>query len=166
MRTVIAGYPWFNDLGPDTKITIEGLTLRTGRWPEAAWILRTFAQYIRDGLIPNLFPEGQREGLYHTADATLWFFHALDRYLEASKDHSLLEALLPKLMDIVEHHLCGTRFGIGVDPNDGLLRQGQEQYQLTWMMRRWMIGWLHRGAARQWRSTASGTMPCGYWSLG
>jgi predicted glycogen debranching enzyme len=114
-------------------ISIEGLTLKTGRWPEAAWILRTFAQCIRDGLIPNLFPEGRREGLYHTADATLWFFHALDRYLEASKDHSLLEALLPKLRDIVEHHLCGTRFGIGVDPNDGLLRQGQEQYQLTWM---------------------------------
>ena len=35
---------------------------------------------MRDGLIPNLFPEGEQKGLYHTADATLWFFHALDRY--------------------------------------------------------------------------------------
>ena len=36
-------------------------------------------------------------------------------------------------MDIIDHHLRGTRFGIGVDPQDGLLRQGAEGYQLTWM---------------------------------
>ena len=53
---------------------------------EAGWILRTFAHYIRDGLIPNMFPEGEEQGLYHTADATLWFFHAIDRYLEATDD--------------------------------------------------------------------------------
>src|SRR5476651_2491508 len=77
--------------------------------------------------------EGQREGLYHTADATLWFFHALHRYAVVTKDRALITQLLPKLMDIIEHHLRGTRFGIGVDPADGLLRQGQEGYQLTWM---------------------------------
>ena len=36
-------------------------------------------------------------------------------------------------MDIVEHHLRGTHFGIHVDPEDGLLAQGAEGYQLTWM---------------------------------
>jgi predicted glycogen debranching enzyme len=41
--------------------------------------------------------------------------------------------LLPTLVDIVEHHLAGTRFGIGVDQKDGLLRQGAPGYQLTWM---------------------------------
>ncbi len=81
IRTVIAGYHWFTDWGRDTMISLEGLTLATGRKQEAAWILRTFAYYIRDGLIPNLFPEGQKEGLYHTADATLWFFHAIHRYM-------------------------------------------------------------------------------------
>ncbi|MGB8167901.1 MAG: amylo-alpha-1,6-glucosidase [Chthoniobacteraceae bacterium] len=133
VRTVIAGYHWFTDWGRDTMISLEGLTLTTGRHHEAAWILRTFAHYIRDGLIPNLFPEGQREGLYHTADATLWFFHALDRYLDATHDRGTLQLLLPKLIDIAEHHLRGTRFGIGVDPADGLLRQGEDGYQLTWM---------------------------------
>src|ERR1700732_2907029 len=44
-----------------------------------------------------------------------------------------LRLLLPQLQDIVAHHLRGTRFGIGVDPADGLPRQGQEGYQLTWM---------------------------------
>jgi predicted glycogen debranching enzyme len=114
-------------------ISLEGLTLTTGRHLEAGYILRTFSRYIKDGLIPNLFPEGDREGLYHTADATLWFFHALHRYLEATADEDTLRLLLPTLLDIVDHHLAGTRFGIGVDPADGLLRQGAEGYQLTWM---------------------------------
>ncbi len=133
VRTVIAGYHWFTDWGRDTMISLEGLTLTTGRFQEAAWILRTFAHYIRDGLIPNMFPEGERDGLYHTADATLWFFHALDRYLDVTHDCGTLQLLLPKLIDIAEHHLRGTRFGIRVDPADGLLRQGEEGYQLTWM---------------------------------
>src|SRR5262249_18495599 len=97
------------------------------------FILRTFAYYIRDGLIPNMFPEGKKQGLYHTADATLWFFHAIDRYIEATGDRTALELLLPKLMEIVLQHQRGTHFGIVVDPSDGLLRQGQEGYQLTWM---------------------------------
>ena len=133
VRTVIAGYHWFTDWGRDTMISLEGLTLCTGRQREAGYILRTFGHYVRDGLIPNMFPEGTKEGLYHTADATLWFFHALHRYLRASGDRVTLRQLLPKLKSIFEHHVRGTRFGIGVDPADGLVRQGEEGYQLTWM---------------------------------
>jgi predicted glycogen debranching enzyme len=133
VRTVIAGYHWFNDWGRDTMISLEGLTLVTGRHAEAGFILRTFAQYVRDGLIPNMFPEGEREGLYHTADATLWFFQALHRYLEFTSDYRTLKQLLPTLRAIYEAHTRGTRFGIRVDPADGLLTQGEEGYQLTWM---------------------------------
>ena len=133
VRTVIAGYHWFTDWGRDTMISLEGLTLTTGRCLEAGYILRTFAHYVRDGLIPNMFPDGQKEGLYHTADATLWFFHALGRYLSKSGDRITLRLLLPTLVNIVEHHLHGTKFNIRVDPADGLLAQGKEGYQLTWM---------------------------------
>ncbi|WP_437568709.1 amylo-alpha-1,6-glucosidase [Sorangium sp. So ce542] len=133
VRTVIAGYHWFTDWGRDTMISLEGLTLVTGRHTEAGYILRTFAHYVKDGLIPNMFPEGKNDGLYHTADATLWFFHALDRYLTYTGDRETLRLVLPTLIDIVEHHTRGTRFGIGVDPKDGLVRQGEEGYQLTWM---------------------------------
>ena len=133
VRTVIAGYHWFTDWGRDTMISLEGLTLATGRQIEAGYILRTFAHYIHDGLIPNMFPEGKNQGLYHTADATLWFFHAIDRYLESSDDETLLPELLPQLQAIIAAHIRGTDFGIGVDANDGLLKQGQEGYQLTWM---------------------------------
>jgi predicted glycogen debranching enzyme len=133
VRSVIAGYHWFTDWGRDTMISLEGLTCTTGRHREAGWILRTFGQYVRDGLIPNMFPDGANEGLYHTADATLWFFHALGRYLKVTDDRVTLEVLLPKLQDIVTRHLEGTRFGIKVDRRDGLLVQGEEGYQLTWM---------------------------------
>ncbi len=132
-RTVIAGYHWFTDWGRDTMISLEGLTLVTGRSKEARSILRTFADYERDGLIPNLFPEHGSEGLYHTADATLWFFHAIDRYLEYTKDRATLTFLLPKLVEIAERHVAGTRFSIGVDARDGLLAQGASGYALTWM---------------------------------
>ena len=133
VRSVIAGYHWFTDWGRDTMISLEGLALTTGRHAEAGYILRSFAHHIRDGLIPNLFPEGGREGLYHTADATLWFFHALDRYMQATCDRITLRLLLPVLRTAIEHHQRGTRFGIHVDPADGLLAQGQAGYQLTWM---------------------------------
>ncbi len=133
VRTVIAGYHWFTDWGRDTMISLEGLTLTTGRYREGGYILRTFGHYVRDGLIPNMFPDGARDGLYHTADATLWFFHAVERYVRITGDIDTLRLLLPTFLEIVRKHLEGTRFGIGVDPTDGLLRQGEQGYQLTWM---------------------------------
>jgi predicted glycogen debranching enzyme len=132
-KTVIAGYHWFTDWGRDTMISLDGLTLCTGRYREARSILRTFSKYIRDGLLPNLFPEGQRKALYHTADATLWYFHALDRYYRATDDRDTLMTLYPIMKGVIDHHVGGTHFGIGVDQADGLLRAGAEGYQLTWM---------------------------------
>jgi len=132
-RTVIAGYHWFTDWGRDTMISLEGLTLATGRRREAGNILRTFSSYIKDGLIPNMFPEGEHAGLYHTADATMWFFHAVWRYFKVTNDQETIRSLIPKLLDIIDHHIRGTLFNIQVDPRDGLLSQGAEGYQLTWM---------------------------------
>ncbi len=132
-RTVIAGYHWFTDWGRDTMISLEGLTLATGRHAEAGYILRTFLHYVKDGLIPNMFPEGQNDGLYHTADATLWFFHAMDRYVSVTGDRLTLRQAIPTFLSIIDHHMRGTRFNIGVDSRDGLLKQGAEGYQLTWM---------------------------------
>jgi len=133
VRTVIAGYHWFTDWGRDTMISLEGLTLTTGRHVEAGYILRTFAHYVRDGLIPNMFPEGKKVGLYHTADATMWFFHAVDRYVRSSGDTLTLALLYPTLKSIIDWHVRGTQFGIRVDEHDGLLQQGADGYQLTWM---------------------------------
>jgi predicted glycogen debranching enzyme len=135
VRTVMAGYHWFADWGRDTMISLEGLTMLTGRCEDAKYILHTFSHYIRNGLIPNMIPEGETEqgGRYNTADATPWYFHALDRYLSYTDDRMTLRILLPKLVDIVEHHFRGTDFHIHVDPMDGLLTQGEDGVQLTWM---------------------------------
>ncbi len=131
--TVIAGYPWFGDWGRDTMIALPGLTLPTGRSFIAARILRTFAAHLSDGMLPNRFPDGGAAPEYNTVDATLWYFHAVEAYLQSTGDEALLRELWPRLVEIVDWHFRGTRHGIGVDPADGLLRAGEPGVQLTWM---------------------------------
>jgi predicted glycogen debranching enzyme len=131
--TIIAGYPWFGDWGRDTMIALPGLTLATGRHREAASILRTFAQHISQGMLPNRFPDDGEVPEYNTVDATLWYFHALAEYLQATHDMTLLREIYPRLREIIDWHLRGTRYGIQVDPRDGLLRAGASDVQLTWM---------------------------------
>jgi predicted glycogen debranching enzyme len=132
-NTVIAGYPWFGDWGRDTMIALPGLTLTTGRPEIAANILRTFAAFVSDGLLPNRFPDGAEAPEYNTVDATLWYFVAIDEYVHATGDRKLLEELFPVLRSIVQWHQRGTRHGIRVDEHDGLLRAGENAVQLTWM---------------------------------
>jgi predicted glycogen debranching enzyme len=133
-RTVVAGYHWFGDWGRDTMIALPGLTLASGRPEEAAAILRSFAAHVRDGLLPNNFPDrtGTEPG-YNTVDASLWYVVAIGRYAEATRERALVEELLPVVRDILDRHIAGTRHGIGVDPADGLLRAGEPGVQLTWM---------------------------------
>lgn len=133
-KTIIAGYHWFNDWGRDTMISLPGLTLATGRAADMAHILRSFARYVADGLLPNNFPDqsGEIPG-YNTADATLWYVIALHAYAEATGDTTLVDELLPVVRDIVAWHMRGTRYSIGVDPHDGLLHAGEPGVQLTWM---------------------------------
>jgi glycogen debranching enzyme len=134
LKTVIAGYHWFNDWGRDTMISLPGLTLATGRPEDAADILRAFAGLLDRGMLPNNFPD--RAGVvpgYNTVDATLWYVLAIRAYEAATGDVALVDELLPGLREIADWHVRGTRYGIGVDPADGLLRAGEPGVQLTWM---------------------------------
>lgn len=97
-----------------------------------------FSRHVDQGMLPNRFPDIGVDGSavpveYNTVDATLWYFHAIDRYVSASGDTALLHELYPTLVSIVDWHLKGTRYGIRVDPADGLLRAGEPGTQLTWM---------------------------------
>jgi len=132
-RTVIAGYPWFTDWGRDTMIALPGLALVTGRFDTAAAILRTYAGWLDQGMLPNRFPDGGESPEYNTVDATLWYFHAVHQYTRRSGDHTLVKQLYPALQQIIARHRHGTRYGIRVDPRDGLLRAGAPGVQLTWM---------------------------------
>jgi predicted glycogen debranching enzyme len=132
-KTIIAGYPWFTDWGRDTMIALPGLTLVTGRPEIAGTILRTYAGLVDEGMLPNHFPDGGEDPIYNTADATLWFIEAVRQTWAATADQSLIEELAPVLEDVIRWHRQGTRFGIGVDPRDGLLTTGEPEVQLTWM---------------------------------
>jgi predicted glycogen debranching enzyme len=133
LRTIIAGYPWFSDWGRDTMIALPGVCLATGRLDDARKILRAFAGSVSQGMLPNRFPDAGEAPEYNTVDATLWFFVAAWRYLEASGDEPfVVQELLPVFEDIVAWHERGTRYGIRVD-DDGLLRAGAPGAQLTWM---------------------------------
>lgn len=131
--TVIAGYPWFTDWGRDTMIALPGLTLCTGRYEEGKEMLLTFAKYLKNGLVPNMFPDDGVEPIYNTIDGTLWYFNAIYKYLEYTKDYEFIEKNIFKhLTDILDHHIKGTDFKIKMD-KDGLLAGGDKTLQLTWM---------------------------------
>jgi predicted glycogen debranching enzyme len=131
--SVIAGYHWFGDWGRDTMIALPGLTLATGRPDVARPVLKTFARYVDRGMLPNRFPDAGEVPEYNTVDATLWYFEAIRAYHAATDDDALLKDLYPVLEDIVRWHRSGTRYGIGEDAADGLLRAGEPGVQLTWM---------------------------------
>jgi predicted glycogen debranching enzyme len=132
-KTILAGYPWFGDWGRDAMIALPGLCLATGRASLARNILRSCAQYVSEGMLPNQFPRDGVAPLYNSVDAALWFFDAVRQYYEATSDIVLLHELFPTLDSIVDAHVRGTRFHIGVDPEDGLLFAGEPGVQLTWM---------------------------------
>ena len=132
-KSIIAGYPWFGDWGRDTMIALPGLTLTTGRPDVAETILRTYARYVDQGMIPNRFPDQGDTPEYNTVDATLWYVEAIRATVEATGNTALLDDLFPTLREIVDWHEKGTRYGIQVDPDDGLLRAGTPGVQLTWM---------------------------------
>jgi len=129
--TVVAGYPWFGDWSRDTMTSYEGLLLETGREEEGRALLERSAATLSEGMLANTADAGGTE--YNTVDGTLWFLHAVGRHIERTGDLDLGASLLPALEDIVKHHVGGTRFGIQVDPADGLLTQGAPGWALTWM---------------------------------
>jgi len=132
-KSVIAGYHWFSDWGRDTMIALPGLTLPTGRFDIARRILRTFAQHVDQGMLPNRFPDAGETPEYNTVDATLWFFEAVRAYHAYTGDLAFVQQeLYPVLTDIINWHIRGTRYGIKLDAV-GLLNSGEQGVQLTWM---------------------------------
>ncbi len=135
-KTILAGLPWFTDWGRDTMIAYTGLTLCTGRFDDARDILLTFAQYAKDGIIPNMFPDDGQAPLYNTADASLWYFYAVYKYLtyvDTDEAYSFVkEKIYPVLTDIISAYKNGTDYSIFMD-EDALIHAGSGLDQVTWM---------------------------------
>ncbi len=132
-QTILAGYHWFGDWGRDTMISLPGLTLTTGRPEVAARILRTFGQFVDQGMLPNRFPDAGDVPEYNSVDAALWYIEAVRAYDATTSDETLLNDLFPVLEQIIAAYQHGTRYHIRVDPHDGLLAAGEAGVQLTWM---------------------------------
>lgn len=130
--TLIAGYPWFTDWGRDTMIAMRGLTVATGKKEVSQSIIRTFLQYLNQGLLPNRFPDSGETPEYNTFDATLWLFVILYEYYEKFQDLEFIAEVFPKLEEIIAWHQQGTHYNIHVTP-EGLLFGGEDLQQLTWM---------------------------------
>ena len=131
-KTILAGYPFFGDWGRDTMIALPGCTLSTRRYDDAKSILRTFLQYEKDGLVPNLFPEGTQEPMYNTVDAALLLIGGVYQYVQASGDKAFVAEALPVMRRIVAAYQQGTKHGIHMDA-DGLICAGEGLDQVTWM---------------------------------
>lgn len=136
LTTVLAGLPWFTDWGRDTMIAFTGLVLSTHRYQEARDILTTFATYVRDGLVPNMFPDEGTAPLYNTADASMWYFYAVDKYLSYTGEPSDYEfvrtTIYPRLKEIIHAYEHGADFSIYME-EDGLIHAGSGLDQVTWM---------------------------------
>lgn len=131
-KTILAGYPLFSDWGRDTMIALPGCCLSTGRYEDAKSILRTFLAYEKDGLVPNLFPEGGQAPMYNTVDAALLLIDALWQYYGRTQDLSFIKEAWPVMERIIAAYRRGTRHHIGMD-DDGLIFAGEGFDQVTWM---------------------------------
>ena len=131
-KTILAGYPLFSDWGRDTMISLPGCTLSTGRYEDAKSILRTFLAYERNGLVPNLFPEGETEPMYNTVDAALLLIDAVWQYHHRTGDDAFVKEAWPVMERIVHFYKNGTDHAISMD-TDGLIRAGDGLDQVTWM---------------------------------
>lgn len=130
--TILAGFPFFEDWGRDTMIALPGICISTGRVESAKSILRTFAFYEKDGLMPNLFPEGENEPLYNTVDAALLFINCAWLYYEKTQDIKFVEEMYPVMQRIISGYERGTNFNIHME-EDGLISAGAGLDQVTWM---------------------------------
>lgn len=131
-RTILAGYPFFEDWGRDTMIALPGICISTGQYETAKEILRTFAVNERGGLMPNLFPEGGNDPLYNTVDAALLFINCVYIYYQAAGDRAFVQEMYPVMERIIKAYREGTDYGIHMD-EDGLIQSGEGLWQVTWM---------------------------------
>lgn len=131
-KTILAGFPFFEDWGRDTMIALAGCCISTRQFENVKSILRTFAVYCKDGLMPNLFPEGKNEPRYNTADAALLFINAVYLYYQKTQDTGFIKEMWPVMKEIIRCYRRGTLHGIGMD-EDGLIYAGKGFDQVTWM---------------------------------
>ncbi len=130
---ICAGLHWFGRWGRDTFLSLPGLTLyRDIPKPEICKkVLKTMLQDLKGGLLTNI-GVGQA-AQYNSADASLWFFWALQEYVEVTSSAlKTWQYFKKEINHILDKYREGTLYNIHMKEN-GLLYGGQEDVALTWM---------------------------------
>ena len=133
---LIPGYFEMQDNVREMLIALPGLILTTGQYSKAQHILHYLAHYFKQGMLPNRLPTSAhplKEDDYESIDTSLWYFYALDHYLQATHDYELLGDVYERLVDTISWYTQGTFHGIQVDLHDGLLEAQYHGAALTWM---------------------------------
>ena len=128
---IIAGFPWFGRWGRDTFISLPGLTLSVGDVNTCKNVLDTMSKELSGPLFPNI-GSGENVSL-NSVDAPLWYFWALQQYLEKSGDTDSFKKLYwEKMKIILKGYKEGTSYNIHMAEN-GLIWAGEDGKALTWM---------------------------------
>ena len=91
-----ANRDWFlEEWGRDTFISFTGILLVTKRFDEAKQVVRDFATYEKNGLIPNRIKKNTIE--YNSVGAPLWFIQAMKSYWKYTGDCNFVTEMLPVL---------------------------------------------------------------------
>jgi predicted glycogen debranching enzyme len=132
-HTIMVGYHWFADWGRDTMIALPGLCLVNKQYDKAKAILKTFSDFVYEGMLPNRFPDQGENPEYNTVDAALWYIVAVYQYWKKTHDQESLRAIFyPVVQSIRTAYLKGTAYNIHADV-DHLIYAGAAGVQLTWM---------------------------------
>ena len=130
--TLLAGFPWFADLGREAMIAAPGLAVATGRYRPFARLLNSYAERRRGGLLPHFYPHDGAEPEYDSIDAPLWFVLAVEWFGRARRDPGEPPPLLDAVREILDRYRAGTAFGIRAGA-DLLLSAAPRGRALTWM---------------------------------
>ena len=148
-------------------ISLEGLTLTTGRHAEAGYILRTFAHHVRDGLIPNYFPR-RRERRASTTRPTRRCGSSTPctATSHVTGDRDTLRRCCRRCRTS-STTTCAARASASASTRrTGCCGKGPRATSSRGWTPRSATGSSRRGAARRSRSTPCGTTPCGCWRAG
>ncbi len=128
---ICAGYHWFGRWGRDTFLSLPGLTIARNKPELCRQVLKTMLKDLKRGLLAN---NGAGTGaLYNSSDASLWFFWALQEYVDATKSaKETWTDFKQEINHILKNYKKGTLYNIHMDKS-GLLYGGQKDIALTWM---------------------------------
>jgi predicted glycogen debranching enzyme len=128
---ILAGYPWFGTWGRDTFISLPGLTLAIDDTQTFLDVVDTIVGRMRGGLFPNM--GGDKNPAFNSVDAPMWFFHALQKYVEyTGKQDEVWQRYGKNMKDILKGFREGLTYNIKMHDN-GLIFAGAPGKSLTWM---------------------------------